>query len=142
LSRTAQPEIPPDPADRLQAEETRARLAAIVESSHDAIIGETPDGTITTWNSAAERLYGWRAEEVIGRSISITVPQEREPELAWILERIRRGEHVDNLETLRVRRDGSRMDVSLTISPIRDGSGAVIGISKISRDITQRKRIE
>jgi protein-histidine pros-kinase len=124
------------------AEETRARLAAIVEYSDDAIIGETLEGIVTTWNRAAERLYGFTAEEAIGRSITITVPEDRMHELQSYMARVRRGDRVDHMETIRIRKDGSRLDVSITVSPIRDDSGNVIGLSKSSRDITERRRFE
>src|SRR6185503_4170285 len=120
----------------------QARLAAIVESSDDAIIAETLDGTIVTWNRAAERLYGYTAEEVIGRSISITVPSDRVPELKDYMGRVRGGERVDHLETIRLRKDGTRLDVSITVSPIRDETGKIVGLSKSSRDITERRRFE
>jgi PAS domain S-box-containing protein len=117
-------------------------LAAIVESSDDAIVSKTLEGTITSWNPAAERLFGYTAEEVIGRPISILAPPDRENEMPANLERIRRGEKVDRYETVRRRKDGSLVDVSLTVSPIRDESGRIVGASKIARDITARKRAE
>ncbi len=126
----------------LTSGDAKARLAAIVESSDDAIIAETLDGTIVTWNRAAERLYGFTAEEVIGRSISITVPSDRVPELKDYMGRVRSGERVDHLETIRLRKDGTRLDVSITVSPIRDESGKIVGLSKSSRDITERRRFE
>jgi PAS domain S-box-containing protein len=128
--------------DRKESEETRARLAAIVEFSDDAIIGETLDGIVTSWNRAAERLYGFTAEEAIGRSIRMTVPTDRMHELESYMVRVRRGDRVDHLETIRLRKDGSRLDVSITVSPIRDDSGTIIGLSKSSRDITERRRFE
>lgn len=128
--------------DLRQSEETRARLAAIVESSDDAIIGETLEGIVTTWNHAAERLYGFTAEEAIGRPITITVPTDRMHELQSYMARVRRGDRVDHMETIRIRKDGSRLDVSITVSPIRDDSGNIIGLSKSSRDITERRRFE
>jgi PAS domain S-box-containing protein len=131
-----------DVSDRLLADQAQSRLAAIVESSEDAIIGETLEGMITTWNQAAERLYGFRAEEVIGRSISVTVPTDRISELKTYMRRVRRGEQVDHLETVRLRKDGTRLDVSITVSPIRDEHGNITGISKSSRDITDRRRFE
>ena len=131
-----------DVTDRKQSEETRARLAAIVESSDDAIIGETLEGIVTTWNRAAERLFGYTAEEAIGRSITMTVPPDRMTELRDYMARVRRGDRVDHMETVRVRKDGSRLDVSITVSPIRDDSGAIIGLSKSSRDITERRQFE
>jgi PAS domain S-box-containing protein len=117
-------------------------LAAIVESSDDAIVSNTLHGIVTSWNSAAERLFGYTAEEVIGRSISILAPPDRENEMLAHLERIRRGEKVDPFETVRRRKDGSLVDISLTVSPIRDGTGRIVGASKIARDITARRRAE
>jgi PAS domain S-box-containing protein len=117
-------------------------LAAIVESSDDAIVSKTLDGIITSWNPAAQRLFGYTAEEAIGRSISILAPSDRENEMPANLERIRRGEKVDRYETVRRRRDGSLVEVSLTVSPIRDETGRIVGASKIARDITARKQAE
>jgi two-component system CheB/CheR fusion protein len=117
-------------------------LAAIVESSDDAIVSKTLEGTITSWNPAAERLFGYSPEEVIGRPISILAAPDRENEMPVNLERIRRGEKVDRYETVRRRKDGSLVDVSLTVSPIRDETGRIVGASKIARDITARKRLE
>jgi PAS domain S-box-containing protein len=117
-------------------------LAAIVESSDDAIVSKALDGTITSWNPAAERLFGYTAEEVIGRPISILAPPDRENEMPANLERIRRGERVEWYETIRRRKDGSLVDVSLTVSPIHDEFSRVVGASKIARDITARKRLE
>src|SRR5262249_45356858 len=119
-----------------------ARLAAIVESSHDAIIGKTLDGIILSWNAAAERLYGYAADGAIGRSISLIVPPE-ELELARsCAARVRTGEGIAALETTRLRRDGPRIPISLTVSPVRDGSGRVVAASLIERDISDRKRAE
>ena len=117
-------------------------LAAIVESSDEAIVSKMLDGTITSWNPAAERLFGYTAEEVIGRPISILAPPDRENEMPANLERIRRGEKVDRYETVRRRKDGSLVDISLTVSPIRDATGRIVGASKIARDITARKQVE
>jgi PAS domain S-box-containing protein len=117
-------------------------LAAIVESSDDAIVSKTLNGIITSWNPAAERLFGYTAEEVIGRPISILAPPDRENEMPANLERIRRGERVDRYETVRRRKDGSLVDISLTVSPIRDETGRIVGASKIARDITARKQAE
>ena len=117
-------------------------LAAIVESSDDAIVSKTLDGLITSWNPAAQRLFGYTAEEVIGRPISILAAPDREDEMPANLERIRRGEKVDRYETVRRRKDGSLVDISLTVSPIRDATGQIVGASKIARDITARKNIE
>src|ERR687891_23571 len=117
-------------------------LAAIVESSDDAIVSKTLDGIITSWNPAAQRLFGYTAEEVIGRPISILAAPDREDEMPANLERIRRGEKVDRYETVRRRKDGSLVDISLTVSPIRDATGRIVGASKIARDITARKQVE
>lgn len=113
-------------------------LAAIVESSDDAIIGKTLDGTITSWNQGAERLYGYTAEEAIGQHISLIIPADRPDELPTIMEQLRNGQRIDHYETLRVRKDGVRCDVSVSISPIRDDSGQVVGAASIGRDITER----
>jgi PAS domain S-box-containing protein len=117
-------------------------LAAIVESSDDAIVGKTADGTITSWNPAAHKLFGYRADEVIGRPIAILAAPDRENEMPAILERIRRGEKVQRYETVRRRKDGGLVDVSLTVSPILDPTGGIIGASKIARDISERKHAE
>jgi PAS domain S-box-containing protein len=118
------------------------RLAAIVESSNDAILTKTPDGTITSWNPAATRLFGYEAEEAIGRHITMLFPRERLGEEAELLARIARGDHVEYFETQRVRKDGTRIDVSVTLSPVRDAEGRLVEISKIVRDLTGRRRIE
>ncbi|HSD29224.1 MAG TPA: PAS domain S-box protein [Vicinamibacteria bacterium] len=129
-------------AERRRNEENQARLAAIVESSQDAIVSKTLDSRIVSWNAGAEQLFGYRAEEVIGRPITLLIPPERQDEEREILERIRRGERVQHYETVRISKEGRRVDVSLTISPVRDGAGRVVGASKIARDITTRKRTE
>jgi PAS domain S-box-containing protein/diguanylate cyclase (GGDEF)-like protein len=121
---------------------TAEQLSSIVQSSNDAIVGKTLDGTIVSWNAGAERMYGWRADEVIGRRISVIVPAGRARELASILERVARGDRVEHLETVRTRKDGSEMDVSVTVSPIRDDAGVIVGASAIARDISERKRVE
>jgi PAS domain S-box-containing protein len=131
-----------DISERKRAEENVAHLAAIVESSDDAIIGKTLDGEITTWNRAAEEIYGYTAEEVIGQSISLLAPHDRHDEVPAIIQRISCGEDVKHYETLRRRKDGRNIDVSLTVSAIRDASGKIIGASTIARDITERKRAE
>ena len=131
-----------DVTERKRSQEARARLAAIVESSDDAIIGETLEGIITTWNSGAERLYGFSADEVIGKSITVTVPPDRMSELTNYMALVRKGERVDHLETVRLRKDGARLDVSITVSPIRDEAGNIVGLSKSSRDITERRKFE
>ena len=131
-----------DITERKQAEEVLGRLAAIVESSDDAIIGKTLDGVITSWNSGAQRLFGYSAEEAIGQPVSLVVPPDRHDELLGILSLLERGERVEHLETVRVRKDGVRLDVSVSSSPIRDGAGRVVAAASISRDITERKRVQ
>ena len=127
-------------SERRRADETRSLLAAIVESSDDAILSKTLDGIILTWNAAAERLYGYRAEEIVGRSVSVLVPPDRPDEVADILAKVRRGEPVEHFESFRVRKDGTVVPVSLTISPVRDASGNVAAASTIARDTTERDR--
>ncbi|HEY9434147.1 MAG TPA: PAS domain S-box protein, partial [Blastocatellia bacterium] len=131
-----------DITDRKQAEAVKAQMAAIVESSDDAIVSKDLNGIITSWNKGAQKLFGYTAEEVIGKSVTILYPPDRENEESYILDRIRRGEGVDHYETVRRRKDGSEIDISLTVSPVRDETGKVIGASKIARDISDRKRIE
>src|SRR5262245_26053955 len=118
------------------------RLAAIVESSDDAIIGKDVNGIITSWNRGAERIFGYSADEVIGKSITIIIPVDRLNEETYVLSRIRAGQKVDHFETLRQRKDGSLIPISLTTSPILDATGRVIGASKIARDISERRRAE
>src|SRR6185369_12629787 len=125
-----------------RVEEARLRLAAIVESSDDAIIAKDLQGIITDWNSGAQRIFGYAAEEVIGRSVTLLIPPERMEEEALILSKLRKGERIDHFETVRVRKDGKRIDISLTTSPIKDKQGRTIGASKIARDITERKQTE
>lgn len=117
-------------------------LAAIVDSSDDAIVSKDLNGIINSWNNAAERIFGYTAAEAVGKHISLIIPQDRFDEAAAILNRIKSGERVDHFETLRRRRDGTLLDISLTISPVKDESGRTIGASKVARDITQRKRAE
>jgi PAS domain S-box-containing protein len=117
-------------------------LAAIVESSDDAIIGKTLAGTITSWKRGAEILYGYVAEEAVGQPISLIIPPERPNELPAIMEQLRRGERIDHYETIRVRKDGTRFDMSVSISPIRDDAGRVVGAASIGRDITERRHAE
>jgi PAS domain S-box-containing protein len=131
-----------DITERKQAEEVRERLAAVVDSSDDAIISKTLDGTITSWNRGAEKVFGYPASEAVGKSMLMFIPPERASEEADILARIRRGESVEHFESVRMRKDGTKIDVSSTISPIKDGTGAIVGASKIARDITERKRAE
>ena len=133
--------VAPDAELRRQAEALSARLAAIVDSSDDAIFTTTLDGTIATWNPSAERLYGYAATEVIGRSVSLLSPAS-EDELAGLLDRVRRGEPVAQHETVHLRKDGTRLDVSLSISPLEDAGGRIVGASTIARDVSERKRAE
>lgn len=128
--------------ERRHAQEAFTNLAAIVESSGDAIISKTLDGRITSWNAGAESIFGYPAEEAIGQPIGLIIPEERATEELGFIENLRRGEMIDHFETVRVRQDGRRIDVSVTISPIRDEEGVVIGASKIARDITERRRTE
>jgi PAS domain S-box-containing protein len=131
-----------DISARREAGHTRARLAAIVDSSDDAIISKTLDGKITTWNAGAARLFGYSAKEAVGRPITILIPEDRRFEEEQILDRIRHGKAVAPYETIRRRKDGSTFDVSLSVSPIIDETGRIVGASKIARDITARKRAE
>jgi len=128
-------------AERRQAEEVRLRLASIVESSEDAIIGKTLDGIITSWNEGAERLYGYSAEEVIGRPISILVSPDRPDEVPNILRRLKQGERIEQFETQRLSKDGEVLDISLSISPIKNNAGVIIGAATIARDITAARRV-
>src|SRR4051794_7907698 len=125
-----------------EPETTLYQMAAIIESSYDAIISKDLDGIITSWNAAAEHIYGYTAEEAVGRSISLIIPPERKDELPGILEQLRQGKRVEHYETERIRKDGRRINIAVTISPIRDRSGRVIGASGIGRDITEQKQIE
>ena len=122
--------------------QSQSRLALIVDSSQDAIIGKSLDGIITHWNKGAERIYGYKAEEVIGKSISILAPKEVADEISQILEKIRLGENVRYLESVRVTKDQRRLNISLSVSPIRDAEGNIVGASTIARDITAQKRAE
>jgi PAS domain S-box-containing protein len=131
-----------DETERNRAEEIRNRLAAIVASSDDAIIAQDLNGVILSWNAGAERLYGYSAAEAEGKNVSMLVPADHPNEMPAIRERIRMGEHIEHVETVRVRKDGSRLDVSFTISPLRDQSGSVVGASAITRDISERKRAD
>lgn len=128
--------------ERNRGVDLTARLAAIVESSDDAIIGKTLAGVITSWNAGAERMYGYGADEIVGQNIAVLIPLDRIGELAPILARVSRGERVRHFETKRVRKDGEVREMSVTISPIRDASGAVAGASTVARDITEIKRAE
>ena len=129
--------------DALRASEERLRgLAAIVESSDDAIISKTLEGVITTWNRGAERIFGYTAQEVVGKQVTLLIPPNQIDEEPAILQKLARGERIDHYETVRVRKDGTLLDVSLTVSPVKDLNGTIVGASKIARDITQRKRME
>ena len=131
-----------DAESRRKVEEAEAHMAAIVASSDDAIVGMTLDGAITTWNRGAETMYGYRAEEVVGRPFALLMPSSDEQEIQGFVQRLQQGEAVIRLETGRMRKDGSMVDVALTISPILDPNGVTIGASSIARDITQRKQAE
>jgi PAS domain S-box-containing protein len=131
-----------DITEQRQAQRARAWLSAIVESSSDAIVSKTLEGVITSWNPAAVHLFGYTPEEIIGKPITTIIPKELHSEEGHILARLRRGERLEHFETVRVAKDGHRIEVSLTVSPIKDEDGTVIGASKIARDITPRKRSE
>jgi PAS domain S-box-containing protein len=129
-------------AEQAVREEAVQRLAAIVDNSDDAIIGKDLNGVIASWNRGAERIFGYRAEEAIGQPITIIIPPDRREEEETVLRRLRAGEHTDHFETVRWTKQGQLIDISLTVSPIRNAEGTVIGASKIARDITERKRVE
>ena len=129
-----------DITEQFRGEEARSRLAAIVESSDDAIVSKTLDGYILSWNAGAERLFGYSPQEAVGRHITMLIPKERRDEEDAILERIRRGERIDHFETVRLTKGGRPIDISLTVSPVRDGQGRLIGASKVARDITALKQ--
>jgi PAS domain S-box-containing protein len=131
-----------DVADRSQVELQSARLAAIVASSDDAIVSKTLEGKITSWNAGATRIFGYQADEMINQSITRIIPPDLHGEEQDILARIRRGEHIQHYETERVAKDGRRLNISVTVSPLRDKSGRVIGASKVARDITEHKQAE
>ncbi len=137
--RSARIAVITDVTARREAEEMRALLAAIVESSQDAIVSKRLDGTITSWNSAAERLFGYRAEEAIGQPIQILIPEARRVEERRLIERVERGERVDHYETVRRRRDGTEIHVSASLAPILDAAGVVVGVSKTARDLTLQR---
>ncbi|MDE1147855.1 MAG: PAS domain S-box protein [Azospirillaceae bacterium] len=126
----------------MEALSSPAMLAAIIESSNDAIISKTLDGTVTSWNPAAERLFGYTAAEMVGSNIAILAPAGREAEMPSLLTRLKQGERISHFETLRRHKDGHSVEISLTVSPIHDADGTLIGASKIARDITQRRRDE
>jgi PAS domain S-box-containing protein len=129
-----------DITERRRTELTRSYLAAIVESSDDAIIGKTLEGVITSWNKGAERIFGYTADEIIGRPITVLIPPERQAEEHEILKKLRRGERIEHYVTTRIRKDGGLLVISLSISPIKESTGKIIGASKIARDITERQR--
>jgi PAS domain S-box-containing protein len=130
------------PALRLKADKAIGLLAAIVDSSDDAIVSKTLDGVITSWNAGAERLFGYTSVEAIGQHISFIIPLDRLDEEAAILQRLRAGQRIEHFETVRQRKDGTEIDISLTISPVRDTTGKIVGASKIARNITQRKQVD
>lgn len=129
-----------DITERKQAERTTSLLAAIVDCSDDAIVSKNLDGMITSWNTGAERMFGYKADETIGQHITLIIPPDRRDEEKEILRRIRNGEWVDHFETVRTRRNGTLLNISATISPVKDAAGHVIGASKVARDITEQKR--
>ena len=131
-----------DITERRHFDETRARLAAIVESSEDVIVSKNLDGIITSWNRAAERMFGWTAAEAVGQPIMLIIPADRRAEEEGVLARIRRGEHIAHFDTVRRTKGGGLVEVSVTVSPVRDSTGRIVGASKITRDITERRRIE
>ena len=131
-----------DLSEHKRAEDTQLQMVALVESAEDAIVSKGLDGIIRSWNPGAERLLGYRAEEIVGQSVMRLIPADRQGEESMILDKISRGQRVAHFETLRRRKDGRSVDVSLTISPIRDRFGTIVGASKVMRDITDRKRHE
>jgi PAS domain S-box-containing protein len=131
-----------DLTERKRADQYERRLAAIIESSDDAIVSKNLNGIVTSWNRGAEKLFGYTADEMVGQSITVVIPPDRLGEETMVLDRIRRGEPTEHYETVRRRKDGSLVDVSLTVSPIRDGAGRIVGASKIARDITERRRAQ
>jgi PAS domain S-box-containing protein len=131
-----------DVTELTRAFEARSRLAAIVESSGDAIISKSLDGQIQTWNAGAERLFGYTAAEAIGRPIAMLIPPDRQSEEPELLARLRRGERIDHFETVRVAKDGRLLEISLSVSPVRNAEGQIVGAAKVARDITEQKRAE
>ena len=129
-----------DISERKEAEKHMGLLAAIVQSSEDAIISKTLDGIITSWNAGAEKLFGYAGEEVVGKHISVIIPADRIPEEAQIIARLRAGKSIDHFDTVRRRKDGRDVQISLTVSPIFDAAGTIIGASKMARDLTERKQ--
>jgi PAS domain S-box-containing protein len=130
-----------DISGRREAEETRAKLAAIVSSSNDAIISKDLNGIIKSWNDAAQRIFEYTAEEVIGLPITILIPPELHQEEKEILKRLRNGEQIEHFDTVRVTKSGKRLNISLTVSPVKDATGKIVGASKIARDVTEQKRM-
>jgi PAS domain S-box-containing protein len=130
------------PALRLRADKAIGLLAAIVDSCEDAIVSKTLEGVITSWNAGAERVFGYTSAEAVGQHISLIIPVDRRNEETAIIERIKRGERIEHFDTIRVHKDKTSLDISLTISPVRDAKGNIVGASKIARDITQRKEME
>ena len=131
-----------DITPHLSIEAERLLLAAVVASSNDAILTKTMDGVITSWNAGAERLYGYTAAEVVGRSVTLLIPREQPDEFPAIMARLQRGERVDHYETVRRHKDGHRIDISLTVSPLVAADGAILGASAVARDISERKQLE
>jgi PAS domain S-box-containing protein len=129
-------------ASSSEAEKAQRRLAAIIEYSEDAIASKDLNGIITSWNKSAERLFGYKAEEIIGKPVTLIIPPELHDDEPRILEKIRGGERIEHFETVRVHKNGQRIDVSLTVSPIRDEKGNIVGAAKIVRDITRQKKLE
>lgn len=132
---------PQNPADQKRLENEQALLAAIVSSSEDAIVSKNLDGIVTSWNKAAERIYGWKAEDIIGKSKALVIPPDLPNELSSILGKIRAGERIEHYETRRIRKAGTLIDVAISISPVKDTQGQVMGAATIVRDITEQKRI-
>jgi two-component system CheB/CheR fusion protein len=131
-----------DISERKRAEVIAQEFASIVEYCDDAVLSKDLNGVIKTWNKGAERLFGYTAAETVGRPVTMLIPADRQDEEPGILERLRRGERIDHYETVRLRKDGSLIDISLTVSPVRNGAGRIVGASKIARDITERKRAQ
>ena len=129
-----------DPAP--DAAEGASRLAAIIDSSDDAIVSKTLQGIITSWNRAAERIFGYTAAEAVGQHISLIIPEERHGEEHEVLARLVKGERIDHFETIRRTKDGRRVEISLTVSPVRNSAGRIVGASKVARDISDRRRLE
>ena len=129
-------------AEILKAEQAAGLLAAIIESSDDAIISKSLSGIITSWNKSAEKLFGYASEEAVGKSITLIIPSDRQDEETAILERLRKGEKIEHFETIRRRKDGTTVDISLTISPVKNARGVIVGASKVARDITHRKHAD